>query len=109
VYGDGKQTRSFCYVDDMVEGLYRLLLSEEMRPVNLGNPNELTIGHLAELINRLTENDAGVTVLADRRGAADPQRRKPDIARANESLGWQPTVDLEMGLRRTIEDFRIRM
>ncbi len=109
VYGDGKQTRSFCYVDDMVEGLYRLLLSEEMRPVNLGNPNELTIGHLAELINQITENDAGVTILAERRGAADPQRRKPDIARANDSLGWKPTVDLEVGLRRTIDDFRTRL
>jgi dTDP-glucose 4,6-dehydratase len=109
VYGDGKQTRSLCYVDDLVEGLYRLLLSDEMRPVNLGNPNELTIGQLADLINRLTENKAGVTMLPDRRGEADPQRRKPDISRANDSLGWQPKVDLEVGLRQTIDDFRTRM
>lgn len=109
VYGDGAQTRSFCYVDDLVEGLYRLLLSDEMRPVNVGNPNELTIGGLAELINQITENEAGITVLPERRGAADPQRRKPDITRARDSLGWQPTVDLEAGLRRTIDDFRMRL
>jgi dTDP-glucose 4,6-dehydratase len=109
VYGDGAQTRSFCYVDDMVEGLYRLLLSDEMRPVNLGNPNELTISGLAQLINQITENQAGISVLPERRGAADPQRRKPDIARAREILGWQPTVDLELGLRKTIEDFRARL
>jgi dTDP-glucose 4,6-dehydratase len=109
VYGDGKQTRSFCYVDDLVEGLYRLLLSDEMCPVNLGNPNELTIGHLAELINRLTENEAGIKIMPERRGEADPQRRKPDIARAKQSLDWAPTVDLEAGLRRTIDDFRTRM
>jgi dTDP-glucose 4,6-dehydratase len=90
VYGDGKQTRSLCYVDDLVEGLY-------------------TIGQLADLINRLTENKAGVTMLPDRRGEADPQRRKPDISRANDSLGWQPKVDLEVGLRQTIDDFRTRM
>jgi dTDP-glucose 4,6-dehydratase len=109
VYGDGMQTRSFCYVDDLVEGLYRLLLSEEMRPVNLGNPAELTIGGLAELINQMTENGAGTRVMPERRGAADPQRRKPDIARAKQTLGWEPGVDLETGLRRTIEDFRIRL
>ena len=108
VYGDGMQTRSFCYVDDLVEGLYRLLLSEEMRPVNLGNPAELTIGGLAELINQMTENEAGTRVMPERRDAADPQRRKPDIARAKQTLGWEPGVDLETGLRRTIEDFRIR-
>jgi len=109
VYGDGTQTRSFCYVDDLVEGLDRLLLSDEMRPVNLGNPSELTIGGLAELINRITENEAGVAVLPERRGAADPQRRKPDINRARATLGWEPTIDLETGLRRTIEDFRTRL
>ena len=109
VYGDGMQTRSFCYVDDLVEGLDRLLLSDEMRPVNLGNPSELTIGGLAELVNRITENEAGVAVLPERRGAADPQRRKPDINRARATLGWEPTIDLETGLRRTIEDFRTRL
>lgn len=105
VYGDGGQTRSFCYIDDLIEGLYRLLLSDEHQPVNLGNPDELTIRHLAEVINRLTGNPAGIDVQPAQRGQDDPQRRQPDIGRAREVLGWSPHVDLETGLRRTLAHF----
>jgi dTDP-glucose 4,6-dehydratase len=108
VYGDGLQTRSFCYVDDLVEGLYRLLLSDVHLPVNLGNPVEMTIRQLAEAVNRLTGNPGGMVELPERRGQDDPQQRKPNISRAKEWLGWAPQVDLDTGLRRTIEDFRSR-
>ncbi|HKY83796.1 MAG TPA: UDP-glucuronic acid decarboxylase family protein [Anaerolineales bacterium] len=106
LYGDGTQTRSFCYIDDLVEGLYRLLLSEEDEPVNLGNPNEITIRQLAEITNRLAENPAGIITLPELRDLSDPDRRQPDIGRALETLGWSPTVDLETGLKQTIDDFR---
>jgi dTDP-glucose 4,6-dehydratase len=108
IYGDGLQTRSFCYVDDLVEGLYRLLLSDVHLPVNLGNPVEMTIRQLAEAVNRLTGNPGGMVELPERRGQDDPQQRKPNISRAKEWLGWAPQVDLDSGLRRTIEDFRSR-
>jgi dTDP-glucose 4,6-dehydratase len=108
VYGDGLQTRSFCYVDDLVEALYRLLLSDIHLPVNLGNPVEMTIRQLAEAVNRLTGNPGGVVELPERRGQDDPQQRKPDIRRAKELLGWSPQIDLDRGLMRTIEDFRSR-
>ena len=109
VYGDGQQTRSFAYIDDLVDGLYRLLQSGIHDPVNLGNPVEMTVRQLAEAINRLTENPAGVRMLPDQRAPADPQRRQPDIARARELLAWSPNVDLESGLLRTIADFRRRL
>ena len=109
VYGDGQQTRSFAYNDDLVDGLYRLLQSGIHDPVNLGNPAEMTVRQLAEVINRLTENPAGVRMLPDQRAPADPQRRQPDIARARELLAWSPNVDLESGLLRTIADFRRRL
>jgi len=82
VYGDGSQTRSFCYVDDLIEGVVRLLDSDEHLPVNLGNPNEMTILEFAEAINQITGNPAGITFLADERSTRDPQRRQPDISRA---------------------------
>jgi dTDP-glucose 4,6-dehydratase len=109
VYGDGTQTRSFCYVDDLVEGLYALLLSKEHDPVNLGNPVELTIGELALKVNELTGNAAGIQNIPDARAPADPQRRRPDISRAKEKLAWEPKVELETGLAITIEDFRSRL
>lgn len=109
IYGDGNQTRSFCYVDDLVDGLYRLLLSTEHEPVNLGNPNEMSIQELALTVNQLTQNPAGVQMLLDQRAPADPQQRQPDISRAKEILGWEPQVDLEEGLLKTIDDFRRRM
>jgi len=109
VYGEGAQTRSFCYVDDLVDGLYRLLLSDVHLPVNLGNPAEMTIYQLAEAINRLTKNSAGLTIQPELWMPTDPQRRRPVVARAKEWLGWEPHVDLEAGLMRAIADFRSRM
>jgi len=109
VYGDGSQTRSFCYVDDLIEGICRLLFSEEHQPVNLGNPNETSILEFAHLINRLTGNKAGVAFQPDKRLGSDPQRRQPDISRARRILGWEPRVDLETGLARTIQYFQGKM
>jgi dTDP-glucose 4,6-dehydratase len=108
VYGDGEQTRSFCYIDDLIEGIYRLLLSDEHLPVNLGNPAEVTILELANTINDLTDNSGGLTMLPDLRDSHDPQRRRPDISRARTILGWKPEVDLETGLSRTLRDFKQR-
>ena len=102
VYGDGSQTRSFCFVDDLIEGIYRLLLSEEHRPVNIGNPNEMSIFELAEVVNKVIETPVEITFQPDKRGEGDPERRRPDISRAQEVLGWEPTVQLEEGLRRTL-------
>jgi dTDP-glucose 4,6-dehydratase len=104
-YGDGNQTRSFQYVSDLVEGVYRLLLSSEVEPVNIGNPGEYTIREFAEVINRLTENAAGLA-FKDLRTRDDPQVRQPDIAKARRVLDWQPQMSLEEGLRQTIPWFR---
>jgi len=109
VHGNGLQTRSFCYVDDLIEGLYRLLMSDENEPVNLGNPHEMTILQFAELINELTGNTAGTIIQADMRIQGDPQTRRPDISKAKRILGWEPTVDIREGLQRTIEYFRRQM
>jgi dTDP-glucose 4,6-dehydratase len=106
VYGDGQQTRSFCYVDDLIEGIYRLLLSDEHLPVNIGNPAEISILRFAEEINRLTGNKAGVEYRKDQRLGDDPQRRQPEITRARSILHWEPKVELETGLKRTIEYFQ---
>lgn len=108
VYGDGAQTRSFCYVDDLVDGILALLESSEHMPVNIGNPHEVTIREFAELINGATGNAAGI-VCEDRRTQGDPQQRKPDLTRARTLLHWEPRVDLAEGLRRTIHAFRERM
>jgi len=102
VYGDGSQTRSFCYVDDLIEGIYRLLLSEEHRPVNIGNPSEMSILELAEVVKQVIDKPVEITFQPDKRGEGDPQRRRPDISRAKEVLDWEPTVQLEEGLRRTL-------
>jgi len=109
VYGDGMQTRSFCYVSDLVDGLYRLFMHDYHLPINIGNPIEMTIRQLAEMVNDLTDNPAGIEVLPDQRDPEDPQRRKPDIRRAKDVLGWEPTTSLEQGLRTTIEDFKRRL
>ncbi|MBN2503257.1 MAG: SDR family oxidoreductase [Anaerolineales bacterium] len=109
IYGDGMQTRSFCYVDDLIDGIYKLLTSGEHDPTNIGNPVETSIKEFAETINRLTGNEAGVTYLSRQRGSGDPQMRQPNIARAQEKLGWEPKVALEEGLRRTIEYFKERI
>ncbi|MBI5878948.1 MAG: SDR family oxidoreductase [Chloroflexi bacterium] len=109
VYGDGKQTRSFTYVDDLVEGIYRLLMSNEHEPTNIGNPNtELSMIEAAQLINRLSGNPAGI-VFKDMRSTDDPQVRRPDITKARQVLNWEPGVSAEEGLGRTIEWFRKRM
>lgn len=104
VYGDGSQTRSFCYVDDEIEGFFRLLFSAEPGPVNIGNTNETTMVELAEIINELTGNRAGI--IFKPLPHDDPKVRRPDITKAQETLGWAPTVDLRTGLERTIAWFR---
>ncbi len=106
IHGDGTQTRSFCYIDDLVEGLYRLLLSDFHEPINLGNPAEITISELASIVLRLTHSEAEITVLPGERVPTDPQRRCPDIARAMEQLHWCPKIDLEVGLLHLIKDFQ---
>ncbi len=106
IYGDGTQTRSFCYVDDLIEGIYRLLLSEEHRPVNLGNPSEISILDLAEVVNELFENPAEITIFPEKRGEGDPQRRRPDISRARNVLNWEPEINLEEGLLKTLPYFK---
>jgi len=109
VYGDGSQTRSFCFVDDLVDGLYRLLVSDFQTPVNLGNPTEMTILELAEAIRDLTGSKSEIIRLPERRGESDPQRRQPDITRAKEVLDWTPRIDLTQGLGLTIQDFEARL
>lgn len=106
VYGDGSQTRSFCYVDDLVEGIYRLLQSEEHLPVNIGNPAEISILQFAEEINQITGNKAGIEYHKDQRLGDDPQRRQPEITRASSLLNWKPKVDLMTGLNKTIAYFK---
>ena len=108
VYGDGSQTRSFCYIDDLVDGIIRLMSSEIPEPTNIGNPHEVTILEFANTINGLTDNTAG-TILEDKRTQGDPQQRKPDISRAKKLLGWKPRVTLEEGLTRTISYFRSKL
>ena len=105
VYGDGSQTRSFQYVSDLVEGVYRLLHSDYTDPVNIGNPQERTILQFAEVINALTGNPAGV-ITQDMRTQDDPQVRQPDITRAGQVLNWSPQVSLHDGLTQTIPWFR---
>lgn len=109
IYGDGLQTRSFCYVDDLVDGIYRLLLSDEHLPVNIGNPTETSILDFAETINRLTGNTAGLDYHPDQRLDNDPQRRRPDISRARSLLGWEPKVNLEEGLTRAIASYKEKL
>ena len=104
VYGDGSQTRSFCYVDDEVEGIYRLFNSEHVGPINIGNPGEFTIMELAKKVLELTGSGSSI----ERRPLPkdDPTVRQPDIGLAEGVLGWRPAVDLDEGLRRTIPHFR---
>ncbi len=108
VYGKGEQTRSFCYVDDLIEALIRMMATDSSvtGPVNLGNPGEFTIGELAEMVIANTQGSSGVEYLP--LPPDDPTRRQPDITRAREILGWEPTVSLEAGLAKTLEYFRQR-
>jgi dTDP-glucose 4,6-dehydratase len=104
VYGDGSQSRSFCFVSDLVEGIYSLFLSEENEPVNLGNPVEFTIAELGELVLDVTGSDSEIRHLA--LPEDDPKVRQPDISRARRVLGWLPEVELRTGLERTASYFR---
>lgn len=104
VFGDGSQTRSFCYVDDLIDGIYRLLMSDYVYPVNLGNPQEITIREFAEEIIRLTGTSQKIVYKP--LPADDPKQRRPDISKAKEILGWEPKVDRAEGLRKTYEYFK---
>ena len=104
VYGDGSQTRSFCYVDDEIEGIYRLFMSDEVGPVNIGNPGEFTILELAEQVIALTGSASRIEHVPLPQD--DPQVRRPDITLARRELDWEPAIDLEAGLRKTVPYFR---
>ncbi len=106
VFGDGSQTRSFCYVDDLVRGLFLLATSEEHLPVNLGNPGEFTLLELAQLVLRVTGSSSEIVFEA--LPVDDPKVRQPDITRAQQVLGWEPEVSLEDGLRRLVESIQVR-
>ncbi len=107
VFGDGSQTRSFCFVDDLVEGIWRLLHSEEIWPTNIGNPEEMTILEFARKVLELTGSES--RIVFRELPQDDPKVRQPDITKARELLGWEPRVELDEGLRRTLEYFRERM
>ena len=109
IYGDGQQTRSFCYVEDLIDGIIKLLDSDEHLPVNMGNPDEITILEFAERINAIVGNRAGIIFKPSERLESDPQRRRPDITRAREILGWEPRTSLEEGLKKTIPYFRQKL
>jgi len=108
LYGEGQQTRSFCYVEDLIEGLIRLMNVDGLHePVNLGNPGEFTIMQLAEEVIKACDSKSGFTYLP--LPADDPRQRKPDITHAQSALGWNPTIPLRDGLKRTVEDFKRRV
>jgi dTDP-glucose 4,6-dehydratase len=107
VYGDGSQTRSFCYVDDLVEGIYRLLMSDYTKPVNIGNPAEITLQQFAEEVLALTGSKSKIVYEALPQD--DPKQRKPDITKAKALLGWEPKVDRHEGLKRTLEYFKLHI
>ena len=104
IFGDGEQTRSFCFVADLIDGIYRLLLSDLNEPCNIGNPAEMTIKQFAETVIRLTGSQSELTY--EPLPTDDPKVRQPDIGQAREKLGWEPKVTLEEGLAKTIEFFR---
>ena len=109
IYGSGEQTRSFCYVDDLIEGIRRLMDSNEHKPVNIGNPNEISILNFARMINEIAANPAGLNINTSDRLGDDPERRQPDISRAKEILGWEPKIDLHDGLDKTITYMRNKL
>jgi len=109
VYGDGAQTRSFCYVEDLIQGIYKLLLSDEHDPVNIGNPTELSILDFAKIINEIVGNKAGIVFKEALRLGDDPQRRQPDITRAKSILHWAPAIPVAEGIRRTVPYFKQKM
>jgi dTDP-glucose 4,6-dehydratase len=107
IFGDGTQTRSFCYVSDLIEGIFRLAMSDQHGPVNIGNPVEMTIRQFAEKILAITGATGGITFTA--LPIDDPKVRQPDITRARKLFGWEPKVDFENGIRTTIEYFRKKL
>ena len=109
IYGDGKQTRSFCYVDDLIDGITKLLFSDEKLPVNIGNPDEFTIIELANLINDLLGNTSENIYQGGKVAGDDPMRRQPDISRARQILNWNPAIDLKEGLLKIIPYFRNKL
>jgi dTDP-glucose 4,6-dehydratase len=111
VYDDGSRTRSFCYVSDLVEGMVRLLDSNETLPVNLGNPQEMTILEFAQTVLKITGSRSEIVFITpqDERTQDDPMTRQPDINKARQVLGWQPVVSLAEGLRQVMEDFKTRL
>jgi dTDP-glucose 4,6-dehydratase len=104
VHGNGKQTRSFCYVSDLIDGLLALMCSDIQTPVNIGNPDERTIYELAEIILDLTDSESGT--VHESRPPQDPEVRRPDISKAKTKLDWEPTVRLKEGLKRTYDELR---
>jgi dTDP-glucose 4,6-dehydratase len=104
VFGDGSQTRSFCYVDDQIEGIYRLLLSDYSEPVNIGNPDEITIKQFAEEIIKLTNSNQ--KIIYESLPEDDPLKRQPDITRAKEILGWEPKVSRSEGMKISYDYFK---
>ncbi|MBM3847107.1 MAG: NAD-dependent epimerase/dehydratase family protein, partial [Verrucomicrobia bacterium] len=104
VFGDGSQTRSFCYCADLIEGIYRLMMSQESDPVNIGNPREMTMLQFAEVIIKATGSRS--RIIHQPLPQDDPKQRRPDITRARTLLGWEPKVRLEDGIRKTIDFFR---
>lgn len=109
IYGDGQQTRSFCYVNDLINGIIKLLLSKEHFPINIGNPDEMTITELAEAVKKMTNSSSELIYLKGKVAGDDPMQRKPDITRAREILNWSPLVSLEKGLIKTIPYFQEKM
>ena len=107
VYGNGSQTRSLCYVDDLIRGFLLLMESEEHEPMNLGNPHELSMFELAEVVVKMTDTDS--RIVFELLPEDDPKVRCPDITRAKSIIGWEPEIPLEEGLERTIEWFRRRL
>ena len=107
IYGDGSQTRSFCYASDLIEGMIRLMNGNHIGPVNIGNPGEYTILELAQTIQKMVNPDTELTFKPLPQD--DPKQRQPDITRAKKWLGWEPTIPLEEGLKLTIDDFRARL
>jgi len=107
IYGDGSQTRSFCYVDDMINGLVAMMQSSLTGPVNLGNPSEFTVKELAMMVLRLTQSSS--KIMYKELPQDDPQQRRPNISLARDKLSWEPKVDLETGLKETIEYFRTKV
>jgi dTDP-glucose 4,6-dehydratase len=106
VYGDGSQTRSFCYVSDLIAGIYKLLMTDFNEPVNIGNPTEMSILEFAEIVTDVTSSQQEIQFLANERIKGDPQKRQPDITRAKMLLDWEPQIELREGLQKTVAYFK---